>query len=801
MLKNYARVILRSLSKHKGFAAINILGMSIGIAACLLIFMYVTDEWSYDRYHEHADRIYRITSEQIAADGSSSVQGAMLDPPVGPLLELDFPEVILAARLTPVGPLLSYENRHIDSGNCYWSDPQILDILTIPFAAGDPTNALTRPFSLVLSVSKAEALFGTDAHPADVIGRTVIVNNTESFTVTGIFEDLPHNTHLPIDVLGSLSTMENWFGKELTFWGSPNYFTYVRLNDAKSAEPLAGKLSDFLSRHRDEEWVRLNKLHLQPITDIHLRSEQISNISTGGDIRYVYLLSIIGFFILTIACINYVSLTTARSARRIKEVGLRKTVGAGRAALILQFLGESLLLTALATVLAFFLAWLTLPALNAFTNKNLGLFAYDAGTWILLLLVFILTTGLIAGIYPAIFISATRPLAAIRGQISQSGRRSKLRYTLVVTQFVIAITLIVSTLVVYQQLNFVRNQRLGFTQEQMLILPTIWDLRTDFEPMYAELVQHPDVIDAAQSNPVPSSRLSWTSDISVSLDHRARLTTATVYPVFIDPHFFPTYEVGFIAGINFPDRSVTDSTTGFILNETAAARLGFDNPDEAVDQIMTSGGWRGPIVGVVEDFHFESLHRPIAPMAFYQDPRNNRMVSLRIRAGADIAGLVDFLESKWQEYEPNSPLSYSFLDEKFGAAYASEEQLGRLFAGFSGLAIAITCIGLLGIAAYSVQQRRKEIGVRKVLGATTASVVLLLFKEFAVLLALAFAISVPIGYLGMQRWLTNFAYRIELSWDIFLVAGLLAFVVTTLTLGYQTLSAAIVNPVSSLRSE
>ena len=801
MLKTHLKIAFRSLLRRKGFTTINVFGMAVAMAACLLILFYVLDELSYDDYHENARRIYRVSQEQIDSSGSSSIHGAMLDPPVGPLLEKEYPEIVQAARLTPVGPLLSYEDRHIDSGYCYWADPNLLDIFSIPFLAGNSETALVDPFSIVLSASKARVLFGAGVNPIEAVGRSIIVNNKEAFTVTGIFKDTPHNTHLPIDVLGSLATMESWFGKELTFWGSPNYATYVLLAEGASAELLAEKLPEFMARHRDEDTARHNVLHLQRVTDIHLHSNLVRELAPNGDIRYVYLLSVIALFILVIACINYISLATARSLWRAKEVGMRKSFGARRIELIRQFLGESTLLALLALVVSIGFVFIALPFFNAFTGKELGLGMQNVFYLTALLLGIVILVGVGAGSYPAFYLSAFRPAAALKGRYHQGGRRSLLRSTLVVTQFTIAMVLLVSTFVVYNQLNFVRNQKLGFNEEHVFILPTIWDLKEDFDPMREQLLRHPDILQVAQSNPAPSGRLSWSSEATVSQVGRSQLATTSLFPVFVDAHFFPTYEINLVAGRNFSREFASDSATGFVLNETAVSRLGFSSPAEVIDQQMSSGGLRGSIIGVVKDFHFESLHQQIAPMVFYMDPRNNRQVSIRIHPDANLAALVNFLEGKWQQYEPNSPLSYTFLDERFGATYATEQRLGKIFSIFAGLALIITCMGLLGMAAFSVEQRTKEIGVRKVLGASTGSVVALLSKEFGMLVVLAFVIATPVGYLAMRRWLDTFAYNASLPWWIFLAAGLTALGVAMLTLSYQTLRAALADPVKSLQVE
>ncbi len=795
MVKNYLKTALRTLRRYKGYTFINIVGLAVGMAACILILLYVRDELSYDTYHEQAHQLYRVTQQQFNENGTPGVHRVMIDPPVGPLLKADFPDVTHAARLTPVGPLLSVEDRHIDPGRCYWADPDLFDIFSIPLRAGDPQTALVEPFSLVLSASKAAALFGDD----DPMGQTVIVNNEESFKVTGVFEDLPANTHLPIDVLGSMATLERWFGA--LNWDSPNYVTYLRLADGASAEALAQKLPHFLENYQGAEIARLNSLRLQPLTDIHLRSHLVGELAPNGDIRYVYLFSAVALFILLIACINFMNLSTARSAQRAKEVGLRKVVGAQRAELIQQFLGESILLAFLSLALAVMLVEFALPFFNDFTGKTLGFRTQDFALHLAMLAGIGLIVGVVAGSYPAFFLSAFRPVAVLKGRRLRGRRGSNFRAGLVVAQFVIAVVLLISTFAVYRQLAFISNQKLGFDQEQVLILPTVWDLKENFDPFREQLLAHPDVLSVAQSNPVPSRQLMMAFESTAQHVATAQQTDATLYPVFADAHFFPTYGIDFAAGRNFSDEFASDADTGFILNETAVATLGWASPEEAVDAPLRVGGWQGYVIGVAKDFHLESLHQKIAPMVFYMDPRNYRAVSMKIRASADLPALVDFLEGKWQQHEPNTPLSYAFLDEQFGAVYEAERKLGRIFGTFAALAIFITCLGLFGMAAFTVERRTKEIGIRKALGATTGGIVLLFSKRFLWLVLIAVALAAPIAYFVMARWLGTFAYHAGLSWWLFGLAGLVALFIALFTVSYQATRAALVNPVQSLRYE
>jgi putative ABC transport system permease protein len=794
MFVNHVRMAVRSLQRNRGLAFINIAGLAVGMAACLLILLYVTDELGYDRFHEHADQIYRVTEQEFDDQGTRGVHRVLIDPPIAPLLEAEIPEFAAVARLTPVGPLLSNGDRHVDSGNCYWTDPEIFDIFTIPLRSGEAGTALSAPFSLVISATKSAALFGSE----NPVGKTVIVNNKDPFTVTGVFDDLPSNTHLPIDVLGSIATLESWFGS--LDWGSPNYATYARLADGAAAGNVTPKIADVLLRHRGEDLARRSELLLQPMRDIHLKSHLVGELAPNGDIRYIYLFATIALFILVIACINFMNLATARSTRRAKEVGMRKAIGATRAELIGQFLTESTLLTFVSLSFSLLLVFLFLPYFNDLSGKRLTMFGDGVATQLTLLVALGVIVGVAAGSYPAFFLSSFRPAAVLKGRTLGAQRGSGFRSALVVAQFVIAIVLLISTIAVRRQLSFINQQELGFEKEQLLVLPTVWDLREDFDPFRQQLLAHPDVVQVAQSNPIPSRQLSLTVE-AMSQGEAAQARSTTLYPVFADNHFFPTYGIGFLAGRNFSDEFASDADTGFILNETAATALGWSDPATAVNAPLRVGGWQGNVIGVVNDFHLESLHQKIAPMVFYMDPRNFRFVSIKIRPGAALPGVISFLENQWQRHEPNSPLVYSFLDERFGEVYAAEQNLGRIVGTFAGLAIIITCLGLFGMATFAVEQRTKEIGIRKVLGASVPGIVLLFSRDFAKLFAIAVVAAAAIAFFVLGRWLATYAYHAALSWWIFALAGCITIAIAALAVGFQTIRAAVADPVKSLRYE
>ncbi len=794
------KTALRSLRRGGTTTAINISGLAIGIAACLLILLYVENELRYDHHHEHADSVFRITEEELDEAGDPGIHRVLIDPPVAHVLSDNIPEVVAAARLTPVGPALSNGDSYVDSGHCYWADPTIFDIFSLPLVAGDAPSALVEPFSLVLSRDKAMALFGD----ADPLGQAVLVNNTESFTVTGVFDELPGSTHLPIDVLGSMATMSQWFG-DLS-WGSPNYATYVRLADDADPSVVAAKINPIVGAHRPPERASASRFFLQPLTDIHLRSHLVGELAPNADIRYIYLFACVAGFILLIACINFTNLATARASRRAREVGMRKTLGANRSSLIRQFLGESTVVALVATATAVLLVELSLPAFNGFTGKSLSLLSSSPAQRALVLIAFGCLVGFVAGSYPAFVLSAFRPATVLKGSVGSRAGGARLRAALVVTQFTIAIALLIGTLVVQRQLSFMQHRDLGYNQEHVLVTPTVWDLREDFDPLRNELLRHPDIINVAQSNPIPSGRLSFSIDVEAheltaqeAGDQHAR--AATAYPVFVDDQFFPTYEIDLVAGRNFSDERASDTDTGFILNGAAVEALGWADARDAINKPLRAGGWRGTVIGVVEDFHLESLHQRIAPMVFYMDARNFRMVSARLRAGADIPAVVAFMERHWQRYEPNAPLSYSFLDERFEAVYATERRLGQIIGLFALLAIAVTALGVFGMAAFTVERRRKEISIRKVLGASASGIVVLFSRDYAKLVVVGLAIGGFIALVGLRRWLDAFAYHTSVAWWVFPAAGFAALTVALITVGVQAGRAARLDPVKNLRYE
>ena len=804
MLKNYLKIALRNLLRHKGYSLINILGLAVGMASCILILLYVHDELSYDKYHEEADQIYRVTREWFNSDGTSSLHLGHIAPPIGPLLKNDFPDILQMARINSGGnPLLRHGDKVFQEERFYFADPNIFEIFTLPLLKGDPQNALADPNGVVLTPAMARKYFG-DEEP---LGQVLNIDSRADLKVTGVMREVPANSHFHFDFLGSMKLLEQVFGdNEFKNWGSNNYATYLLFPRNFQVENFKKAIPEFIGRHHPDgkEAIPKTTLHLQRLTDIHLHSHLDSEIEANGNIVYVYIFSAIAFFLLLIACINFMNLATARSANRAKEVGLRKVVGAERRQLIRQFLGETIVMALIALLLAVVLVEVVLPKFNAFTAKELALRSQGMLFILASLLGVTLFVGIVAGSYPAFFLSHFQPVAVLKGQKIGS-TRSRFRSILVVFQFAISIILIVGMGIVYNQLEYCRNKNLGLNKEHIVVLPADQNIAQRYPDIRNQLLQYPHIAGVAASKRVPSGRLLDSSGGSVIDGEKSEPLNFRIANVRVDHSFIDTYGMQMAAGRNFSIEFPTDSTEAFILNETAVKKIGWPSPEAAIGKPFQYGNRRGRIIGVVKDFHYESLHQPITPIILLIAPQSFNSVSVKIHAAqpADIATTLEFLKQKWQEFRPNFPFQYSFIDERYEQLYQSEHRLGEIFGTFSLLAVFIACLGLFGLASYTAEQRTKEIGVRKVLGASLGNIVLLLSKDFARLVAVATLFSWPIAYYAMSLWLQEFAYRIDINNQslTFLLAALLAFGIALITVSLQSIKAAMTNPVDALRYE
>ena len=802
MLSNYLKIAFRNLRRHKTFGVINIVGLAVGLAGFLLIALYVKDELSYDRYNEHADRVYRVGRTFLTSEGIPSLTLAQAAPPFGPLIKQDFPEAEEVVRtLQTRGMVLRYGDSQFTEDDGFFAEKNLFKVLSFDLVSGSPDEALANPNSIMLSRPLAEKYFGRE----EAIGKTLRVENQFDLIVTGVYEPLPAQAHFHPSFLLAFSALNdpNVYGAERlrTNWGNNAFSTYVLL--AKGADPQ--RMAEAFPAFQDE-YIPPNQgrmpsdfsvLNLTKLTDIHLRSHTDSEIEPPGNISYIYIFSAIGLFILLIACINYMNLATARSAGRAKEVGMRKVVGARRGQLIGQFLSESLLLVLFALFIALLLMTLGLPALNDFSQKQLSFDQLLDPAFLGILVGITLITGLIAGLYPAFFLASFRPLNVLKGQIATKLRTGTLRQVLVVTQFSIAIALIIGTAVVRNQMHYIQDYGLGLAKDQVLILGDAGDETTNYETLKRQLMQTGAVRDLGRSSRIPSGRLLDSQSARAMQGDSLAPTDITLKSLQVDYDFIPTYQIGMAAGRNFSREYATD-TSMVVINETAARQLGW-TPDEAIGKPFQYGEVRGQIIGVTRDYHFESLHEEVAAIAMTLTPGRLNWISLPMQG--DITAGLQRVEATWKQLFPGQPFQYQFLDERFDRLYAAEQTQQNLFSIFAGVAILLSCLGLFGLSMFMAEQRVKEIGVRKVLGASVGSIVTLLSKDFLKPVLVALVIASPLAWYAMNEWLADFAYKTDIGWGVFALAGLLAIGIALLTVSFQSVKAAVANPVHSLRSE
>ncbi|WP_025765259.1 ABC transporter permease [Dyadobacter tibetensis] len=800
MIHNYLKLAFRNLWKHKLFSFINISGVAIGLTCFFLLALYVKDELSYDRSHEHADRIYRLSRTFLSKDGTVSLQLGHAAPPFGPLIKQDFPEVEEVVRLLETGGLFKYKEKAFNEENVFVADPNIFKVFTMNVLAGNKNNALDNPFSIMFSKPMAEKYFGSE----NPIGKVLRLDNQLTYTVTGVFEPLPAQSHFHPNFLVSFSTLNDnrVYGAEglRSNWGNNSFSTYLLLPENYDVSKMVKAFPAFQNRNIEPLASTYSVLDLIKLTDIHLYSHLDSEIEANGDIQYVYLFSAIAFFILVIACINYMNLATATSATRAKEVGMRKVIGAARGQLVYQYLSESILLVFMAVIIAMFMVVLCLPAFNGFTQKELSIDSLLDPYFAAMIFGIALFTGLVAGSYPAFFMTSFEPIGVLKGKIGASLKNGMLRQTLVVVQFAIAVVLIISTAVVYSQMKYVKNFKLGYTKDQMVLLGMPDDSTLHFGGIRQRLKENSRILEVGRSSRIPSSRLLDSWDAFVMKGDSMAPTDITIKSLSVDEDFIPTYQIDMAAGRNFSTDFSTDKTNAFVLNETAVKVLGWDNVADAVGNRFKYGEIDGQIIGVTKDYHFESLHQKVAPIVMFNQQGRLQRVSVHI-TGDDLAGAMAHINEIWDEEFPNKPFEYEFLDQRFGRLYATEQTQQALFSIFAGIAIFISCLGLLGLSMFMAELRTKEIGVRKVLGASVGSLVSLLSKDFLKLVIISIIIASPIAWYGMQVWLEDFAYHTEIHWWVYPLAGVISIGIALVTVSYQSIKTAMINPVKSLRSE
>lgn len=800
MFQNYLKIALRNLLKHKTFSFINISGVAIGLACFLLLSLYVKDELSYDRFHANAERIYRLNRTFLSKDGTESLRLGHAAPPFAPLVKQDFPEVEQVVRLLEMGGLIEYGENIYNENDVFAAEANIFKLFSFKVIQGNPDKALENPFSIMFSKKMAEKYFGKE----NPIGKTVKLENQFDCTVTGVFESLPSQSHFHPEALISFSTLndDRVYGAEglRSNWGNNSFSTFLLLPKNYDPQKLVKAFPAFQNRHIDPKASTYSVLNLTKLTDIHLRSHLDSEIESNGDIQYVYLFSAIAIFILVIACINYMNLATARSATRAKEVGMRKVIGAVRHQLVRQFLSESILLVVVSLFFAIVLVVICLPFLNDFTQKQLSFDALLDPVFLSIVLAITLFTGVIAGSYPAFFMTSFQPLSVFKGRIASALKNGKLRQGLVVTQFAIAVVLIICTAVVYNQMKYVKNYKLGYSKDQMVLLRAGSDSVINYDSIKQQLKANSNIVEVGRSSRIPSGRLLDSWEAYVMKGDSMAPADIGVKSLSVDEDFIPAYEIEMAAGRNFSKAFSTDKTNGFILNETAVKQLGWKNPADAVGARFGYGEIRGQIVGVTKDYHFESLHQKVAPIAMFAQTDRLGWMSVHI-SGGNIKEALAHIESVWKKQFPDRPFEYEFLDQKFGVLYATEQTQQLLFGIFSGIAIFISCMGLLGLSIFMAEIRTKEIGVRKVLGASVTSLVILLSNDFLKLVLVAIVIASPIAWYAMNSWLQDFAYHTNIHWGVFAFAAVISVAIALFTISFQSIKAALMNPVKSLKSE
>jgi len=809
MIKNYLTTALRSTCRNKLYASLNVAGLAVGIASCMLILLFVQDELSYDRYHEKADRIYRVNTHINIKDrdmhfgATAHVQG--------PMLQAEFPEIENHVRFSDYGSqrIIRYGEKQFSEDKFIWTDPSCFEIFSWKLLQGDAGTALVRPNTVVITEEVARKYFAEE----NPIGRSLRVHNDTMYEVTGVVANIPKNSHFKPDFFASFSTLklEPTGNSAEDMLSNIDYVTFLLLRRGADPGILENKIAGYVEKHLGPVLENLGgtiSMTLQPLPTVYLHSEIDAELERTGDVAYVYLFSAIGIFILILACLNFMNLSTARYSHRAREVGLRKVMGAGRGQLIKQFLGESLVLTALSVLFSFGLLSLLLPVFRNMSNKDISIGSFSNPFLWVGLLGLAAVIGLAGGSYPAFFLSSFRPVEVLQSKIRKAGGRSLMRVVLVTFQFTVSIVLIIGTLVVHNQLTYVGHKKLGYHRDHILSL-TIRNPETQksMEVLKNELSRHPRVIHAAASRTLPLGTNGFTA---YHVEDKPANELTMFFVQIVDGDYLDVFGMTVQEGRNFSEAFAQDRTDSVMVNRAAMKKLGWLSGAEGkIIERFTGIDARKPyrVIGVVSDYHFQSLHEEIQPLILHNAPPweqteggDFNRLSLRLRPG-NIEETMAFIRSKWREIDPQYPFEYSFLNDQYDNLYRNEKRLEKLFGYFTLLAILIGSLGLFGLTSFTAEQRRKEIGIRKVLGATVPGVVLLLLKETTKWILLAVVFAWPIGYLIMTRWLENFAYRIGLGPDLFLVAAFLAVSIAVVTVSYQTVRAALASPVNNLKYE
>jgi putative ABC transport system permease protein len=799
MSHNYFKIGWRNLKKNKLYSFVNIIGLTIGIASCILIGLYVGDELSYDNFHRNKDRIARITMEYSL--GGTVGKYATTGTKVGPQLKRSFPSIEAFVRVFKFPRVVSYQEKTFNEQHFLFADSSFFRIFSFRLARGKASEILIAPKQIVITESMAKKYFGKE----DPVGKTLRISNSDDFTVTGIAEDPPSNSQLIFDFIASFSSLDASKTEE---WRTANYITYFLLNDPGQLPALQHGVTQFMKRRqlRMETGVEGSDYltyNLEPLNKVHLYSS-LDGTEPNGNITYIYILGAIAALILLVACVNYTNLATAQSAARSGEISIRKVLGAHPRQLFGQYLGESVLLSFIAMLFAIGICVELLPLFNHLTEKSLSASLLFHPLQVFSLLALGITVSLLAGAYPAFILSNAKLMSILKSGFRFSASGGTLRKSLIVFQFVISVFLMISTIIILQQLSFIQHKKLGYDIDHIIVLPVDYQMHQDYDAIKKEISLNQKVISVGGAYGKPTF-VQWGDDIKT--DNGSGTKNLPVFAIPADLDFIKTMNIQIVAGTGFTPADMKQMDTSgnyrnfrfsFILNETGAKALGW-KPSEAIGKIIDKG-YPGIVKAVVKDFHIASLHQPISPLLIFLDTEYTNNLFVRI-SGNDIPGTLNFLQKVWKERVPYRPFEYRFLDEDYNALYKTESRTAQLFSAFSTIAITLACLGLFAMAAFTTLQRTKEIGIRKVLGASIINITGLLSKDFLQLVAIAAILAFPISWFAMNKWLEDFAYRIRMSWMVFAGAALLAILIALATVSYQAIKTAITNPVKSLRTE
>ncbi|MGB8194455.1 MAG: ABC transporter permease [Chitinophagaceae bacterium] len=807
MFRNYLKTAWRNLSRHKGFTLINMLGLTIGLTGCLVIGLFVWDELQFDKFVPGGENVYRIYEER--KNGDATTYGAPVPPAYATFLKRQYPEVDTTLRILMSGDkfLVETSNKSNYEEKGWFVEPSFFQVFPLKFISGDASTALTAPRTVVISEEMAKRYFGNE-NPIDKI----VSVDKDTLVVKGVFAKLPSHFHLDFNYLMSLSTA-GVAPERMERWTWHQFFTYVKLKPGANVAQLQDKFQAHVKKEIYPTLTQVGSTFLpffQPLRDVHLKSADfIYDRAVRGNQSYVKALTIIALFVLAIACFNFINLATARSFRRAKEIGVRKVVGADRRQLIFQFISETVLLAVLSVVLAAVITALIVPALNRFTGKSIVFNPLLNPILALLILAGGVVIGMLAGIYPALILSGFQPIKVLKNiKLAGSGSHVPwLRQALVVVQFALSALLIVSAVIVYRQTNFLNDKDLGFNNDQVVYFQIRGDVERNLETFKSELKRSPNVVSVTSGYGLPGDQLAGDGVKVMGKDGGVDKSTTLLIG---DHDYVKTLGLRIIAGRDFSREMSTDVNEAFIINETAVKEFGFGTPEQALGQRLDWDEWqpldttkpvkRGKVIGVVQDFHYKSLHEKVASAVIQLYPQTAFKVAVKLKT-ADMQGTIAFINDTWNKFSPGYPIDYKFMDETYGKMYNNEEKLASLLWIFTIMAIVVGCMGLFGLAAFAAEQRTKEIGIRKVLGASVFNIMGLLSKNFVKLVLIASLIAFPIAWWAMNNWLDDFPYRVAISWWVFAIAVVAALAVALITVSFQSIKVATTNPVKSLRTE